>query len=328
MQDARGADPEDDDRAPGERELDAAVHPRLEAHGPRALLEATAVQLLEALVLPAGGAVQLHDVDRGERLVHGGRDLTLPLALLLGVDADPAPVEHGQQEDQRHHPERDQRQQRIDDEHHREHQAEQNHTCAEVDGRVDQDVAQQHDVGAEAHQQITGRAPLVERERQPVQVAVEAATDRVDDLLGRAREEVVLVVVGDPAHEAGGRKPEACGGEQVVMRVAEDREGPRPKAARRLPEQHLVEDDLERPGLGHAGQRVHEPERAAGDELAAALAHVLAEIPVDHADRRPAWPRRRRGGGDRGHATSSAGRSRSARSARSAFWLHERDPRT
>src|SRR2546425_11875180 len=69
-QDARGADPEDDDRAPGERELDAAVHPRLEAHGPRALLEATAVQLLEALVLPAGGAVQLDDVDRRERLVH------------------------------------------------------------------------------------------------------------------------------------------------------------------------------------------------------------------------------------------------------------------
>ena len=52
--------------------------------------------------------------------------------------------------------------------------------------------------------------------------------------------------------------------------------------------QHLVENDLQRPGLGDAGGRVDEAEERPAGEGAAALADVLAEVPQDHANVAPA----------------------------------------
>jgi negative regulator of replication initiation len=95
----------------------------------------------------------------------------------------------------------------------------------EVDDEVDEYVAQQDDVGAEAHQEIARAVLLMEAEREHVQVAVEPRADAVDDRLRRTREHVVLVEVGDAAHEPADREHNGRRREDLGGRGPEHAEG-------------------------------------------------------------------------------------------------------
>ena len=156
--------------------------------------------------------------------MHRRRHLTLALALLLGVHADPPAVEEREREDRGHHEHRNTRQQRVDERHHDDHHQKQDRAGSEADDRVDEDVAQQDDVRAQPHERVAGLVPLMERERQAMEVAVKPRSDRVHDLLCRPREQEVLVVVSEGPHEADQPKRESGRRQDCVRRAAEDRE--------------------------------------------------------------------------------------------------------
>src|SRR5262245_24862283 len=77
------------------------------------LLEAAAVDVVEAFLLALACAVQLHHGHGGDGLMHSCRHLPLALALLPGVDPDPAAVEEGEREDAGHHEQRYAREHRV-----------------------------------------------------------------------------------------------------------------------------------------------------------------------------------------------------------------------
>src|SRR5213594_1498067 len=105
---------------------------------------------------------------------------------------------------------------------------------------------------------------------------VQPRTDRIDDLLRRTRQQIVLVVVGEAAHETGERKDESGCDQEVVGRPPEDREWRRPGAVRRLVKQNLVEDNLERPRLCDACDRIDDGKAHPCHELSATFAYVVA----------------------------------------------------
>ena len=126
--------------------------------------------------------------------------------------------------------------------------------------------------------------------RQLVQMSIEPRTNPVDDLLGGAREQVVLVVVREPANDAGDNQNQSRRSEDLVRGGTEDREGSKPRPVRVLVEEHLVEHDLKWPRFGDAGERIHEPERHPADEPAALPPHIRRE----RADNLTGLRRRRR----------------------------------
>ena len=207
--------------ATSEHQLDRAVHLRFEAGCCDALLEAAAVDVVEALLLTLARAVQLDDGHGGDGFMHSCRHLSFAFALLLGVDADPAAVEVREREDAGHHGQRHGREDRIDERHDDDHHHDQDHAGPEADDGVDENVAQQDDVGAQPHQHVSGLALLMEGQGQAVQVRVQASPDRVDDLLRRLREHEVLVVVGKGPHHADQRESQPGGDEDRVRRGAE-----------------------------------------------------------------------------------------------------------
>jgi hypothetical protein len=204
----------------------------------------TAPQLaprLNPLVLVAFGAERLHDLDRRQRLGRERGDLAFLGALEVGQLLDPAAVTERDERERRSDREGGECEHGVEDEADDGHPAEQQHRGGDRAERVGEQGADRVHVACDTCHEIALRTPVVEAERQPLQVRVDGHAQVVHDALAGA----VQQHVGPVRRGRAGQRDE----HHETRDGAEQRQVGRPELESVAVAEQPVDHDLQRPRL-------------------------------------------------------------------------------
>ena len=242
------AEPQHQGRAERDEQVHRTLEPGGQPRGVRARRQILAVLAGEGLRERALEGEGANHLDRADRLGRGGGHGALLAALLPGrlVDAPAAPRRGDQEEGSGR--EREQGERRVQREHHRRHADDGERVCQPRQERRDGHVLQHADVADDPHDQVAGPRPVVEREREPLQLAVQLVPYRRQHAVADEREPDGAVV-GRERPQPGEHDDRDRGHREQRRRVERLEETEAGDAVDVRRAEHAVQHELERPGL-------------------------------------------------------------------------------
>ena len=195
------AEPEHDARADGDEDVDLRSESRFQAPRAEAQVDDRLGFLVEPLLLDLLAGERLDDARRRYRLLRHRRELALFLLDVARRALDPPreAVDHREQE--RRDREADQRETRVQVEHHDDHADDRQRVEQDAEHRRRDEALDRIDVARQAHDHVAGLALVVERERQSLHVMIEQMPQVEADALRHRRRQEVVEVRRDGADE-------------------------------------------------------------------------------------------------------------------------------
>ena len=165
---------------------------------------------------------------------------------------------HHEQQQERRHADGDQREVPLEPEHEPQHHHDRQQVDEDAERRRRREVLDRGDVARDRRQERSRLLVVVERERQAMQVIVDAHAKVVSDPLADALGVIVVDVVGGRA-DCGDQDRGEPGQEREPHLVLRHRQIPQPAQPmrQRMAADHVVDDDLDRPRTREAHRRLH-----------------------------------------------------------------------
>ena len=244
VEDVPRAHPDDRGGAQRDHDVDDAPVEGLERVEPQAVGEAPLAGGHEATVLVVFSREGLDHAHGRHRPLHDRVDLALALPELARRPGDAAVEPRDDDEERGAHREGQQSQRRVEPDHDAAHSDQQHRRRHRGKQAVHGQGLEREGVRGDAVEQVADARAPVEGERQPVQVRVQVAAQVVHHALTDLDRRVVAQHVQGADDGVEGHYGETRGEEHRRGRPSA---GPVP--GQRLPAEHRIDDDLQRPGL-------------------------------------------------------------------------------